>query len=86
MYVIFIGSLIARQNSFNEVSLNLYKISEGEEIQLYPWESEICMDYDEEACAVFKPMCNLMGVISHKKCRKTCKLCIQDKPKPRSKI
>ena len=30
-------------------------------------------------------MCNLFGIIAHTKCRKTCKLCIQDKPKPRSK-
>ena len=26
-----------------------------------------------------------MGVIAHKMCRKTCKLCLQDKPSPRSK-
>lgn len=60
------------------------KIQEGEQIELYPWQTEICKDYDEEACQVFKPMCNLMGVIAHKKCRKTCKLCLQDKPKPKT--
>jgi len=59
------------------------KIEEGEQIELYPWQTEVCKDYDEEACKVFKPMCNLMGVIAHKKCRKTCKLCLQDKPKPK---
>ena len=65
---------------------NYFCTSEGEQVELYPWQSEICKDYDEESCTAFKPMCSIMGVIAHKKCRKTCKLCLQDKPKPRSKL
>ena len=55
-------------------------------MELYPWQSEVCADYDEAACAAFKPMCSIMGVIAHKKCRKTCKLCLQDETSPRSMI
>jgi len=58
---------------------------DGEQaMELYPWQSEVCADYDEAACAAFKPMCSIMGVIAHKKCRKTCKLCLQDETSPRT--
>merc|ERR1711936_1195345 len=43
------------------------EFQEGEQIELYPWQSEICKDYDEAACSAFKPMCNIMGVIAHRK-------------------
>merc|ERR1712241_1469867 len=58
---------------------------DGEQsMELYPWQSEVCKDYDETACSAFKPLCSIMGVIAHKKCRKNCKLCLQDKTNPRT--
>jgi len=73
-----------RQLNNKEADPQESQFKEGEQVELYPWQSEICKDYDEEACSAFKPMCSIMAVIAHKKCRKTCKLCLQDKPKPRT--
>jgi hypothetical protein len=56
---------------------------EEPEVAFYPWERPICEDADERACQAFKPFCHIMAISAYRKCRKTCKLCIKDKPSPK---
>ena len=62
-------------------------ISSTRDIELektyYPWESPKCIDQeDKETCEKFKPFCSMMGIIAYRRCRKTCKLCMDDNPSP----
>ena len=51
----------------------------------YPWESPKCRDQeDRDTCEKFKPFCSMMGIIAYRRCRKTCKLCMDDNPAPLS--
>ena len=64
--------------------------TELEEVELertyYPWESPQCKDEEEkDTCQSFKHMCTLLPVIAYRRCRKTCKLCMEDTPPARSK-
>ena len=53
----------------------------------YPWESPKCKDEeDKETCQSFQHLCSMMPVTAYRRCRKTCQLCMDDKPPARSKV
>ena len=48
----------------------------------YPWESPECQDKLKN-CQDLKKFCPLMPIVAYRQCRKTCKMCFKNKPKPR---
>ena len=66
------------KDAIDEVKEN---VGDESEMTFYPWEHPGCKDSNKEACHDFKPFCSILGIVAYRKCQKTCKLCVSDKPK-----